>query len=111
MEEEVEKNPKEALFKNLADAIGETLEQEWGMSEKERRQLIEVLGLETKGGATGLTSSSSAKTHVATDPLLHDVQNRQGGDRSEGKYDLLCGFSLLVKHRLVCPPYPDCLRS
>ena len=88
MEEEVEKNPKEALFKKLADAIGETLEQVWGMSEKERRQLIEVLGLETKGGATGPTSSSSAKTHDATDLLLYDVKNRQEGDRSEGKYEV-----------------------
>ena len=55
----MEKNPEEALFKTLADAIGETLEQVWGMSEMERRQLIEVLGLETKWGATGPTSSSS----------------------------------------------------
>ena len=84
----MEKNPEEALFKKLADAIGETLEQVWGMSEKERRQLIEVLGLETKGGDTGPTSSSSAKTHVATDLLLYDVQNRQEGDRSEGKYEV-----------------------
>ena len=84
----MEKNPEEALFKKLADAIGETLEQVWGMSEKERRQLIEVLGLETKGGATGPTSSSSAKTHDATDLLLYDVKNRQEGDRSEGKYEV-----------------------
>ena len=84
MEEEVEKNPEEALFKKLADALGETLEQVWGMSETERRQLIEVLGLETKGGATGPTSSSDVKTHVATDLLLHDVQNRQEGEGEEG---------------------------
>ena len=85
----MEKNPEEALFKKLADALGETLEQVWGMSEMERRQLIDVLGLETKGGATGPTSSSTAKTYVATDLLQHDVQNRQEeGDRSEGKYEV-----------------------
>ena len=84
----MEKNPEEALFKKLADALGETLEQVWGMPEMERRQLMEVLGLETKGGATGPTSSCSAKTHFATDLLLHSVQNRQEGDRSEGKYEV-----------------------
>ena len=88
MEEEAERDPEEGLFKKLADAIGESLEQVRGMSEIERRQLIDVLGLETKEGATGPTSSSSAKTHVATDLLLHDVQNRQEGDRSEGKYEV-----------------------
>ena len=88
MEEELEKNPEEALFEKLADALGETLEQVWGMSGKERKQLIEVLGLEIKEGVTGPTSSSSAKTHVATDLLLHDVQNRQEGDRSEAKYEV-----------------------
>ena len=84
----MEKNPEEALFKKLADVLGETLEQVWGMSEKERRELIEVLGLETKEGATGPTSSSTAKTHVATDLFLHDVQNCQEDDRSEGKCEV-----------------------
>ena len=36
MEEEVEKNPEEALFKKLADAIGETLEQVWVISERKK---------------------------------------------------------------------------
>ena len=44
MEEEVEKNPEEELFVKLADAIGESPEEVWRMSDVERRQLIEVLG-------------------------------------------------------------------
>ena len=41
----MERNPEEELYERLAVAIGETLEQVWGMSDVERRQLIEVLGL------------------------------------------------------------------
>ena len=41
----MERNPEEELFERLAVAIGEPLEQVWRMSDVERRQLIEVLGL------------------------------------------------------------------
>ena len=41
----MEVHPEEELFKQLAVALGEPLEQVWRMPDLERRQLIEVLGL------------------------------------------------------------------
>ena len=75
MEEEVEKNPEEELFVKLADAIGESPEEVWRMSDVERRQLIEVLGLEIKGGAARPASSCFAETLVDADVGAINVQN------------------------------------
>ena len=41
----MDRNPEEELFERVAEAIGESLEDVWRMSDVERRQLIEVLGI------------------------------------------------------------------
>ena len=71
----MEKNPEEELFVKLADAIGESPEEVWRMSDIERRQLIEVLGLETKGVVAGPASSCFAETLVDADVGALNVQN------------------------------------
>ena len=44
----MEKNPEEKLFKRLAVVIGESLEEVLGISENERRQLVEALSLDLR---------------------------------------------------------------